>query len=287
MSWLSSTMDKLSGASMKEDLGKLGGRWDDAYGESLGVQKELLQQGRDMTDPYSQANLRQKGMMKDDSADNMAEAMRLQGRNAQMAGGAPIGVMAQQGIAGAQKNEAANLKAFNQYLQGQQSAGQGLMGDASANIASMQGNKFNMMESQNQANKQIDQQSAKWGLNMMSKAANFIPGVGPAASQAMQMMGGMGGGMAEGGYIPGISPDPTPEDSSKKLWYDGQNSPAMMQRAIDNMNSPAIDDYNQPNFPSDSVPEEPAPEPQGMLRTVMGPKGPMQIGTRMGGELIG
>lgn len=278
MSWLSKTIDKLSGKSMKEDLGALGGRWDDAYGESLDVQKELLGQGRDMLDPYSQANLMQKDMMAADSSDNMAEAMRLQGRNANMQGGAPIGVMAQQGLAASQKNEAANLTAFNQYLQGQQASGRGLMGDAASNIASMQGNKFNMLESQNQANKQIDANATKWGMNMMSKGMNFIPGVGPAAAAAMKKMGGY----AEGGIIPGVVPRET-ADSSMKLWIDAQSTP-VFQKAIDNMNAPAMDDYQAPNFPQHD--EEPAPEPGGMLRTVMGPKGPIQIGTRMGGELI-
>jgi len=281
MGWIKDKYNQLSGASMKEDLGALGGRWDDAYGESLGVQKELLQQGRDMLDPYSQANLMQKDMMAADSSDNMAEAMRLQGRNAAMGGGAPIGVMAQQGLAASQKNEASNLQAFNQYLQGQQSSGRGLMGDAAANIASMQGNKFNMMESQNQANKQIDANATKFGMHMLSKGMNFIPGVGPAASAAMKQMSGY----AEGGIIENVVPQQT-ADSSMKLWMDAQSSP-VFQQAVDNMNAPAMDDYNEPNFPSDSVPEEPAPEPQGMLRTVMGPKGPMQIGTRMGGDLIG
>ena len=222
MSWLSKTIDKLSGKSMKEDLGALGGRWDDAYGESLDVQKELLGQGRDMLDPYSQANLMQKDMMAADSSDNMAEAMRLQGRNANMQGGAPIGVMAQQGLAASQKNEAANLTAFNQYLQGQQASGRGLMGDAASNIASMQGNKFNMLESQNQANKQIDANATKWGMNMMSKGMNFIPGVGPAAAAAMKKMGGY----AEGGIIPGVVPRET-ADSSMKLWIDAQSTPVI------------------------------------------------------------
>ena len=265
MSWLSSTMDKLSGASMKEDLGALGGRWDDAYGESLDVQKELLQQGREMTDPYSQANLRQKGMMKDDSADNMAEAMRLQGRNAKMQGGAPIGVMTQQGVAGAQKNEAANLKAFNQYLQGQQGAGQSLMGGAAANMAELQGNKFNLQESQRQANKQIDANAAKWGVNMLSSGAQLAMG-------NPQGLVGMAGGMAEGGYIPGQEENMGRPDSSQKLYQDYQG-------AIDNLNAPAMDDYDAPDF------EEPSPG--GMLQLIQGPKGPMQIGTRMGGELIG
>lgn len=273
MSWLSKTIDKLSGKSMKEDLGALGGRWDDAYGESLGVQKELLQQGRDMLDPYSQANLMQKDMMAADSADNMAEAMRLQQRGAAAAGGAPVGVMAQQGLAASQKNEAANLQAFNQYLQGQQSSGRGLMGDAAANIASMQGNKFNMLEAQNQANKQIDANATKFGMNLLSKGMNFIPGVGPMASQAMQKMSGY----AEGGVIPGVIPKET-ADSSMKLWLDAQSSP-VFQQAIDNMNAPAMDDEKAPDFPEEA-------DPGGMIRMIQGPKGPMQIGTRMGGELI-
>ena len=308
MSWLSNTMDKLSGKSMKEDLGALGNRWEDAYGESGKVQDELLARGRDALDPYSQQNLMQKGMMADDSADNMAEAMRLQGRNAKMQGGAPIGVMAQQGIAGAQKNEASNLKAFNQYLQGQQQQGTGLMSGAAANMAELQGNKFNLMESQRAANKQIDANATKWGVNMVSQGARMAMG-----DPSVYM------GMAEGGWVP-ESYDAN--DSSQKLNIDGQKSPALinmrnsllmkslstgrsgganaelydamspeakmqmkqdlLNKAADNVNAPAMDDYDAPNFP-----EESEPDPGGMLQTIMGPKGPMQIGTRMGGELIG
>ena len=268
MSWLSKTIDKLSGKSMKEDLGALGGRWDDAYGESLKVQDELLQRGRDALDPYSQQNLMQKGMMADDSADNMAEAMRLQQRGAAAAGGAPIGVQMQQGLAASQKNEAANLKAFNQYLQGQQQQGTGLMSGAAANMAELQGNKFNLMESQRAANKQIDANATKWGVNMLSQGARMAMG-DPSVFM----------GMAEGGYIPGQESYDA-NDSSQKLYIDGQKSPALMQQAIDNMNAPAMDDYDVPDFPDEA-------EPGGMIRMIQGPKGPMQIGTRMGGELIG
>ena len=271
MSWLSKSIDKLSGKSMKEDLGALGGRWDDAYGESLDVQDELLQGGRDMLDPYSQKNLMMKSMMGEQSSDNMAEAMRLQGRNAKMQGGAPIGVMAQQGLASAQKNEASNLGAFNQYLQGQQSQGYGLMSGAASNMANLRGNRFNLLENQNQANKQIDADATKWGVNMLSQGAQMAMAPNPQS-----MMGLMG--MAEGGWVP-ESYDAN--DSSQKLNINAQNSYLKM---IQGINAPVMDDYDTPDFPEDSEPE---PKPGGMLRTVMGPKGPIKIGTRMGGEYIG
>ena len=290
MSWLSKWADKMSGKSMKEDLGALGGRWDSAYGtkddesSALGAQHMLMQRGQEMLDPYSQDSLMKKSMISEGSADDRAEAMRLQQRGAAAAGGAPVGVMAQQAGAMANKGIQQDLDAFNNLMASQQGAATGLISGAASNIANMQGNKFNLMENQRYANKQIDADAAKWTTNMLTTGAQaLIPGGTQAKLMAKFLPGlsaqegGFISGMAEGGYVP-ESYDPS--DSSKKLYIDGQSSPAI-QQMMDNVNAPAMDDYDTPNFPEEK------PKPNTMMKMIMGPKGPITIGTRMGGELIG
>lgn len=296
MSWISKWADKMSGKSMKEDLGALGGRWDDAYGtkldtsSALGAQHQLMQRGQDMLDPYSQDSLMKKSMISEGSADDRAEAMRLQQRGAAAAGGAPVGVMAQQAGAMANKGIQQDLNSFNQLMGQQQGAATGLISGAASNIANMQGNKFNLLENQNYANKQIDADAAKWSTNMFSQGAQaMIPGGAQAKFMAKFLPGLAGGGAQQGGFISGMAEGGwIPEsydsnDSSQKLNIDGQNAYLKMTQE---MNSPAMDDYDAPDFPSD-MEEEEAPEPNSMMKIVMGPKGPIQIGTRMGGELIG
>ena len=292
MSWLSKYVDKMSGASMKENLGQLGGRWDDAYGtkddasSALGAQHSLMQRGQEMLDPYSQDSLMKKSMISEGSADDRAEAMRLQQRGAAAAGGAPVGVMAQQAGAMANKGIQGDLTAFNQMMAQQQGAATGLISGAASNIANMQGNRFNLLENQRAANKQIDAEAAKWGTNMVSQAATaMIPGGTQAKLLAKYLPGLAGGGNQRGGFISGMAEGGwVPEsydanDSSQKLNIDGQNAYLKMTQQ---MNAPAMDDYDAPEFP-----EESEPEPGGMIRTVMGPKGPIKIGSRMGGEYIG
>jgi len=291
MSWFSDWKNKMSGASMKEDLGKLGGRWDDAYGtkddtsSALGAQNQLLELGQGMLDPYSQDSLMKKSMISEGSADDRAEAARQQGRLAAQQGGAPVGVMAQQAGAMANKGIQQDLNSFNQLMGQQQGAATGLISGAASNIANMQGNRFNLLENQNYANKQIDAESAKWTTNMLSQGAQaMIPG-GAQAKLMAKFLPGLAGGNQQGGFISGMAEGGwVPEsydanDSSQKLNIDGQNAYLEMTQE---MNAPAMDDYDAPSFPEDSE-----PEPGGMLRTVMGPKGPIKIGTRMGGEYIG
>ena len=205
MGIFSNWFDKMSGKSMMVDEGKFAQRYDDAYADVNKNYANMQGIAEGMMDPYSQNNLRQRNLIMDESADASAEASRLGGRNAAMAGGAPAAVLAQQTTDASNKAQAGGMKAFNQFLGGQFNQGLSALSGVTSNMATMAGNRFNTMENLSQTNRQIDANATKFGTNLVG--GMLQGGAGLLTGNPMMALGGMGGmfGAQRGGYIQGYS----------------------------------------------------------------------------------
>jgi hypothetical protein len=178
MSWLSSWWDKASGANQKVDPNKLGTQYDESMsGVNQGYDK-LSDFASGMMDPYSQQNMAMRSSMNQQGADAAAQGARMGDRSAAMAGGAPAAALAAQSSAGANQAMAGSNQAFNQYLSGAQQQGAGMLSGVLANQGQMQDRRFNMVQSQRQANAMADTQGAQFGANLLGTAIGMIPGVG-------------------------------------------------------------------------------------------------------------
>tara|TARA_R110002020_G_scaffold67823_2_gene177982 strand:- start:565 stop:1641 length:1077 start_codon:yes stop_codon:yes gene_type:complete len=204
MGWLNTKWDELTGKNQKVGLGTIGseydkaqGTWDEETGTgtgAMGTYGTLQQTGFDMMDPNSARNQAAKARMESSGADAAAEASRLAGRNAAMAGGAPAGALAAQTQAGANKAQSGAMGAFNQYLGGQFGQGMGMVSGAANNMASMGVNRMNAISNQRQANAQIDSQATGFGANLLGKGLGAM--FNPMSAVPIP-------GSSAGGYMPG------------------------------------------------------------------------------------
>ena len=265
MGWLKDTYNKLSGASLKENVGQLGDRYDEAYGDVSAGYDKLSGYASEMMNPMSSQNLRMKSIMGEGLSDDVAEQSRLAGRNIAMGGGGNATSTAFN-AADAQNNATADtMSSFNKYLQGNMNQGAGMLSGVLANQGQLAGNKFNMQENQRQTNKQLDRASTQFGVNLFSQGAQMVAGMPPT-------------GMAQGGEVEasyGGRPD-----SSQQL-----NQDAMHHESSP---FPSLNDEAQiaSRILSSGMQEGGEVGP-GMLSQIMGPNGPVGIKTRMGGETIG
>jgi len=177
MSWLSSWWDKASGANQKIDPNKLGTQYDDAMAGVTAGYDKISEFAGGMMDPSSQQNMQMRAMMDAQGADAAAEASRLGGRQAAMAGGAPAAAMAAQTAHTANQAQAGSAQSFNQYLAGAQGQGASMLSGVLANQGQMQNQKFQMMQNQRQANAQADTAGAQFGANLLGSAIGMIPGL--------------------------------------------------------------------------------------------------------------
>lgn len=265
MGWVQDTYKKLSGASLKTDVGKLGQRYDDEYSDVTAGYDKLSSYASGMMNPMSSQNLRMKSLMSDDLSDNVAEQSRLAGRNIAMGGGGNATSTAFN-AADAQNNATADtLKSFNTYLQGNMNQGAGMLSGVLANQGQIAGNKFNMLENQRQTNKQLDAASAQYGMNLFSQGAQMVAGIPP--------VGMAHGGEVEGAY--GGRPDSSQQLNQDAMHHEGSPFPSLNDEAqiVSRIVSSGMQEGGEVG--------------PGMLSQVMGPNGPVGIKTRMGGETIG
>ena len=294
----------LFGTNQKYSVGRVGSEYDKAYEPAQDAYSDLMGRGREMMDPNSALNQAEKARQMAQGQDASAEAARMAQRTAAMSGGAPAGVMAAQARAGSNKAQEASLNSYNQYLQGAMSGGAGMLSGAANNLASMNTNKMNAMAAQRQANAQLDSQAAGAKASLAGSALGMVGTAmgGPLGGMVGSALGGLFG--QEGGSVP--------EDlymqhggMVKNYNYGG------MVDARDNIQGLIRDKKEGEDDKSEKVEQglgmalkfapmlmgaPPIPmqkggkvygQKGGMLSQVMGPKGPMAIGTRIGGVNIG
>lgn len=193
--------DKMSGKSMQTDEKKFMSQYDDAYADVNANYANMQGIAEGMMDPYSANNLRQRNIIQDQGADAAAEASRLGGRNAAMAGGAPAASLAMQTMDQGNKVQAGGIESFNKFLGGQFNQGLSALSGVTSNMATMAGNRFNTNQNLIQTNKQIDADATKFGTNLVGSAFQGAAGLVNPAS-ALGGMGGMFGlGVQRGGLI--------------------------------------------------------------------------------------
>lgn len=200
MSWLTNWYDKVSGRDQMVDTGDLGDSYDAAFDEVTKGYSALKKKAEGMMDPYSQENRRQLAMMENQASDQAAESARLAQRNAAMAGGAPAGAMAAQTMGAANKAQAGVVDSFNKYLQGQSGAGASMLSGVLANQGQIANQRFNMIQSQEQANRQIDRNASLFGTNLLGKGLGMAGSYLNPVGGALGLFGGAGGNQ-RGGYI--------------------------------------------------------------------------------------
>jgi len=203
-------MKKRSGENQKVNVDAQQARFNTAMGDTTNRYENIYKIGQDDLDINSSQNKQVKATFDADAADNAAEAARLAARTGAQSGGVPAAVIAAQTANTVNQGYANSANTFSDYYQGNRQQGVQTMAGATANLAQIDNNAFNMGETARANNAAIDTATAKYKMNMLTGglgvAGNLMMGNPAGALGSAQSMfaqqGGSVKGYQEGDFVP-------------------------------------------------------------------------------------
>tara|TARA_R100001463_G_scaffold126770_2_gene184596 strand:- start:8206 stop:9405 length:1200 start_codon:yes stop_codon:yes gene_type:complete len=196
--WLSDWIDTRSGANLKIDADAQQGRFNTAMKpvtEGMAEMKGIVKQ---QMDPNSSLNQNALATSKEQSADDIAEANRLAGRNVAMGGGnaTAASFLSQDAI----NNMTGKVYSdFQNNMNNRTEAGLESLSGIYSNLGSIAQAGFNMNESALASNKMIDRNATIAKGNMLGGALKI--GGGLLSGNPMMALSGAGSMLQEGGPV--------------------------------------------------------------------------------------